>query len=589
MDDETHHQLPFLSLAQYVDSIVEVPLPTAQQRENFVEYVSHADSWYKWPINGPGQPFYFFVDKYAGMTRWYLKGGKQEFTERAEGGPHYSDIPTEEYRTRFGHLAYHWDSPPVYPRGIGPVFFTRDSAKMYVLLPEEILEAGLTRLTGVIHTHSASFSWEHVIDWPEESGGQAVLEQILARSRAMREPTFQREDMGKDMAALKKAYPYIWTHFLSADPVLNDLLAPERRRQYEEMGKAIDRVCKVIDRERKRATRQGHFQGDGWPCVGPPTVPAGPPPGAGAGGPQARLDTGRTAYFSGDYAVALQQLQPLSNDGNPTARRYLAYMYLAGHGVAKNPGKGVELLRISAEQGDLLSAFGLGGIYSEGLGVDQSYKVAVEWYGRAAEGGQPNAQANLGGMYQFGHGVPQNSAEAVRLYRLAAQQGHIRAMTILGYLYEEGVGVQRDEAEAARWLKCAAQEDYSEAEYLLGLRYIHGSGGPADLAEAAKWFRRAAEQGEPRAQFNLGVSFATGQGTPRDPVQACLWFGLAASKGNVDAQQASSQIEQSMSEEELSEARTLAQQWRPRERMLNPGTPDWKLLSGAPAAAYPRL
>lgn len=71
------------------------------------------------------------------------------------------------------------------------------------------------------------------------------------------------------------------------------------------------------------------------------------------------------------------------------------------------------MLRISAEQGDLLSAFSLGGIYSEGLGVEQTYKVAVEWYGRAAEGGLPNAQANLGGMYQFGHGVPQNSAEAV--------------------------------------------------------------------------------------------------------------------------------------------------------------------------------
>jgi len=201
MDNESHHRLRFLSLAQYVGSIVEVPLPTAQQRENFVEYVSHAHSWYKGPINGPGQPFYFFVDKYAGMTRWELKDGKQAFTERAEKGPHYSDIPTEEYRTRFGHFAYHWDSPTVYPRGLGPVLFTKDSAKMYRLLPEEILEAGLTRLTGVIHTHSASFSWEHVKDWPEESGGQAVLEKIVARSQAMRQPTFQRGDLLKDMAA----------------------------------------------------------------------------------------------------------------------------------------------------------------------------------------------------------------------------------------------------------------------------------------------------------------------------------------------------------------------------------------------------
>ena len=83
-----------------------------------------------------------------------------------------------------------------------------------------------------------------------------MLEKIVARSQAMRQPTFQREDLLKDMAALKKAYPYIWEHFLTSDPVLNELLAPERRRQYGKMMKAIDRVCKVIDRERERAIRQ---------------------------------------------------------------------------------------------------------------------------------------------------------------------------------------------------------------------------------------------------------------------------------------------------------------------------------------------
>ncbi len=268
LDEESQPLLPSLSLAQYVGSIVEVPLPTAQQRENFVEYVSHAHSWYKHlPLNLPGAPFYFFVDRYAGMDRVIMKDGTQAFTERAKQGFHYSDIPTEEYRIRFGHLAYSCDSgTTVFLSGPGPIVFPRDSvaavpsqdAKMYGL-PEEILEAGLTRLTHVIHTFSAThLFWKHVRDWPEESGGQAVLEKIVARSQAIREPTFQRPVYTfEDQEALAQANPYIWGHFLTADPVLNDLLAPERRRQYGEMMKAIDRVCKVIDRERKRATRQG--------------------------------------------------------------------------------------------------------------------------------------------------------------------------------------------------------------------------------------------------------------------------------------------------------------------------------------------
>ena len=89
LDDESRHRLPSLTLAQYVGSIVEVPLPTAQQRENFVEYVSHAHSWYKHlPLNLPGAPFYFFVDRYAGMDRVIMKDGTQAFTERAEKGFH---------------------------------------------------------------------------------------------------------------------------------------------------------------------------------------------------------------------------------------------------------------------------------------------------------------------------------------------------------------------------------------------------------------------------------------------------------------------------------------------------------------------
>ena len=104
-------------------------------------------------------------------------------------------------------------------------------------LPEEVLEAGLTRLTFVIHTSSANpvLPWERIRDWPEESGGQAVLEQIVARSQAVRDPTSQIEELKKrwdlDHQALHQQHPYIWVHVMSADPVLLELLAPERSRQ----------------------------------------------------------------------------------------------------------------------------------------------------------------------------------------------------------------------------------------------------------------------------------------------------------------------------------------------------------------------
>jgi hypothetical protein len=152
LEDETQQRLPSLTLAQYADSLAEVPLPTADQVENFVEYVAHAHSWYKHlRHNRPGNRFYFFLDKYAGWERSIMPDGTQTFKERTEQGFHYSDIPTEKYRTRFGHLSYSCNSgTTVFLAGPGPVVLPRDGvaavpshdAQMHGL-PEEILEAGL--------------------------------------------------------------------------------------------------------------------------------------------------------------------------------------------------------------------------------------------------------------------------------------------------------------------------------------------------------------------------------------------------------------------------------------------------------------
>ena len=255
MDDETHDRLPSLTLARYVDFTAEVPPPTAQQRENFVEHVAHAHSWYKHlPLALPGNPFYFFVDKYAACARVIMEDGTQAFTERTEKGFHYSDIPTEQCRARFGHLAYSCDAGTTVFRAVREsLVLPRDKVvaapgpdtEMYGL-PAEILEAGLAHLTAVIHTLGATrmAPWDHVREWPEGSGGQAVLEKIVARSRVMRESSFQREETDMEVDdGLQETNPDIWMHLPDADRVLYELLAPERRRQYGTMKKAMDRVC----------------------------------------------------------------------------------------------------------------------------------------------------------------------------------------------------------------------------------------------------------------------------------------------------------------------------------------------------------
>ena len=250
----TAAELPPLTLHQYVDLLTRVPLPTPQQKQNFVEYVSHAHSWYKHlPLYQPGVQFYFFIDKYAGCDRLVSKDGTGILKERTEGGFH-SNYSTARYLDLFGHLAYCCGyGTKVIPLSKGPMVIPRndlaavpgDDARMY-RLPSEILQAGVTRLTAVIHTNSAfNPLWlRHVpkdtqeIDWPEESGGRLALEKILSRSEKVLLGPRAMDPLSIRLPGLGKGGP--------VDTILYELLTPERNRQYGEMMRAIDRVCELI-------------------------------------------------------------------------------------------------------------------------------------------------------------------------------------------------------------------------------------------------------------------------------------------------------------------------------------------------------
>jgi hypothetical protein len=248
-------ELPALTLRQYVELLAQTPLPTQQQKQNFVEYVSHAHSWYKHlPLYPPGATFYFFIDKYAGCDRLVSQDGTAIIKERIESGFHYSDYPTAKYRDLFGHLGYSCGyGSKVIPLSKGPMVIPHDDlaavpgddARMY-RLPPEVLDAGVTHLTAVIHTHSASNPlwleyWPkdpQEIDWPEESGGRRALEKILSHSEKVLRGPPGRETLRIDLPATGG----LWT----VDAVLYELFRPEQNRQYGEMMKAMDRVCELV-------------------------------------------------------------------------------------------------------------------------------------------------------------------------------------------------------------------------------------------------------------------------------------------------------------------------------------------------------
>jgi len=80
-----------------------------------------------------------------------------------------------------------------------------------------------------------------------------------------------------------------------------------------------------------------------------------------------------------------------------------------------------------------------------------------------------------------------------------------------------------------------------------------------DYVPAIRLFRPLAEQGNAKAQNVLGVMYRRGEGVARNSVRAFLWFNRAAARGDARAKAELRDVSQTMTAEELSQAREMAQ------------------------------
>ncbi len=92
----------------------------------------------------------------------------------------------------------------------------------------------------------------------------------------------------------------------------------------------------------------------------------------------AELETARDLMDEGNFAEAMQQLQPAARSGNAEAEELIGVMYAMGLGVARDDTR------------------------------------AFEWYLRASMKGHPGAQSGVGWYYEVGRGMP--APDLVRAY-----------------------------------------------------------------------------------------------------------------------------------------------------------------------------
>jgi TPR repeat protein len=109
------------------------------------------------------------------------------------------------------------------------------------------------------------------------------------------------------------------------------------------------------------------------------------------------------AYNKGDYATAMKEWKPLSEQGDVSAQSNLGLMYNSGRGVIQDYKSAFKWFRLAAEQRDA---------------------GAHIWWNIMALHGVVSAQFSLGNMYRKGQGVIQDYTRAHMWWNIAASQGY---------------------------------------------------------------------------------------------------------------------------------------------------------------------
>lgn len=111
-------------------------------------------------------------------------------------------------------------------------------------------------------------------------------------------------------------------------------------------------------------------------------------------------------------------------EGGVASQYLLGLAFLKGNGIAKDPEKGMALIRRASEQGDELAQEMLAQVEKELADKASSVKNHhVDVWARAASQGDPAAQFNLGLAHLKGEGVAKDETKCIDLWKAAAQQG----------------------------------------------------------------------------------------------------------------------------------------------------------------------
>lgn len=157
---------------------------------------------------------------------------------------------------------------------------------------------------------------------------------------------------------------------------------------------------------------------------------------------------------------------------------------------------------------------------------------------------------------------------AIKEFQPTAKQGDVESQWLLGSSYananKPNKPLPQQFNNALKWFKAAAEQGHVRAMLDIGLLYMFYQ-EEKDSLSAVLWIQRAAEHNNAEAQFLLGLMYFSGDSMSKDYTRAYMWWILAAEKGHLIAKQMLQKSLDVITTNQISEAKQMAQKWKPSE------------------------
>lgn len=183
--------------------------------------------------------------------------------------------------------------------------------------------------------------------------------------------------------------------------------------------------------------------------------------------------------------TAISAWQICAEKGYSTAQSKLAYSYLNGNLIEKDPKLAFKWFHILASRNDGLELkpiykHQVGCMYRDGLGVEKDIKIAEEWFNAAVQHGIDKVQQE---QNQLGNSLAELITAAVKNAETERKVGGESLS------YNQLVS-PTDKSPAMQELLRKASMGDAEAAHELGDRYLHGFGVNQSILEALAWYKK---------------------------------------------------------------------------------------------------